>query len=64
MKKRQTSVIPQVQHLEMSGNQADHLGEQSLIMDSPEPQSLFKNDSMDRSQEEIMVGLGLNFGNV
>ena len=65
MKKRQTSVIPHVQHLEMSGNQADQLGEQSLIMESPEPPTtLFKNETMNRSQEEIMVGLGLNFGNV
>ena len=64
MKKRQASVIPQVQHLEITENQADHLGEQSLIIESPEPPTMFKNDTMNRSQEEIMVGLGLNFGNV
>jgi hypothetical protein len=34
-------------------------------MESPEPPTtLFKNETMNRSQEEIMVGLGLNFGNV
>lgn len=47
----------------MSGNQVDHLGEQSLYMETPNAAtSLVKNDIYNKSQEELMEGL--NFGNV
>ncbi len=62
MKKRQTSVIPQVQHLETSGNNVDTLGEQSLLTESPNaPTTLVKNEMNNRSQEDLLECL--NFGN-